>query len=53
MQNKCFNCLYFLNCNKSDPLIINCKDFKETKVKEISNDNNTQRPRLVNKKNIP
>lgn len=34
MQNKCFNCQYFMTCNKASPEIKNCELFKPIEVIE-------------------
>lgn len=28
MENRCFNCKYFMSCNKSDPQVRDCKYFE-------------------------
>lgn len=33
MQNKCFNCAYFMSCKKADPYVQNCDYFKPTEIK--------------------
>ena len=40
MQNKCFNCLWFFSCSRQDkePNKENCEYFKETNVKEVTNE---------------
>lgn len=30
MQNKCFNCAYFMSCKKADPNIKDCLYFNES-----------------------
>ena len=41
MQNKCFNCMWFFSCKRTDkdPTKKNCIHFQETNIKEVVNDN--------------